>query len=256
MDILVFLSKKVGLECAMYLLDAFPKDKYRFIFTGEDFGEARDALGSRAHKVEVLSDQTLRDIEGENSRKYDWLLNLWGSHIFKTEQIKRAKRTLNIHPSMLPLGRGRDPVVWSIINGWPAGVTLHEIDDGIDTGAIWHQEEEPYEFPIMGGELYQRVLNRSVKVFCQQWPQLRRGGDVPIAQQPGTIATRRCELMEGRSIRMDDDNSVSGFVRKLCAYDFPGDFSAQLMINGRSYSVRLALELLEPGEEGNRSREL
>ena len=83
----------------MYLLDTLPKDKYRFIFTGEDFGEARDALGSRAHKVEVLSDQTLRDIEGENSRKYDWLLNLWGSHIFKTEQIKRAKRTLNIQNS-------------------------------------------------------------------------------------------------------------------------------------------------------------
>ena len=62
---------------------------------------------------------------------FDWLLNLWGNYIFSAELISRAHRSLNIHPSFLPYGRGSDSVVWSIRYGHPAGVTLHQITNEI-----------------------------------------------------------------------------------------------------------------------------
>ncbi len=45
--------------------------------------------------------------------------------------------TINIHPSLLPYGRGGWPMPWDILMRRPvSGVTLHKIDSGFDTGDI------------------------------------------------------------------------------------------------------------------------
>lgn len=47
---------------------------------------------------------------------------------------------VNIHPSLLPRYRGPAPVLWAIRNGDPViGVTVHRIDEGVDTGPILAQ---------------------------------------------------------------------------------------------------------------------
>src|ERR1700694_5912727 len=43
---------------------------------------------------------------------------------------------INLHTALLPYNRGAHPNVWSIAEGTPAGVTLHYIDEGVDTGDI------------------------------------------------------------------------------------------------------------------------
>lgn len=48
--------------------------------------------------------------------------------------------SVNIHPSRLPDGRGPEPIFWSFRRDLDtAGVTLHAIDDGLDTGPIIDQ---------------------------------------------------------------------------------------------------------------------
>jgi methionyl-tRNA formyltransferase len=48
--------------------------------------------------------------------------------------------TINIHPSLLPRYRGPAPVLWAIRNGdAEIGVTIHRIDEGVDTGPILAQ---------------------------------------------------------------------------------------------------------------------
>jgi len=47
---------------------------------------------------------------------------------------------LNVHPSLLPDGRGPEPVFWAFRRGLPAsGVTVHRMDGGFDTGPILAQ---------------------------------------------------------------------------------------------------------------------
>lgn len=49
---------------------------------------------------------------------------------------------LNLHPSLLPEYRGMAPQHWPIINGEKkTGITVHFVDDGIDTGNIIVQKE-------------------------------------------------------------------------------------------------------------------
>ena len=50
-------------------------------------------------------------------------------------------KLINLHISYLPYNRGADPNLWSFIDDSPVGVTIHLIDEGIDTGPILIQKE-------------------------------------------------------------------------------------------------------------------
>ncbi len=60
------------------------------------------------------------------------------SRILKQELIGAPRLTsINVHPSLLPRYRGPDPFYWVLANGeTETGVTLHYIDEGIDSGDI------------------------------------------------------------------------------------------------------------------------
>jgi hypothetical protein len=50
---------------------------------------------------------------------------------------------LNVHPSALPRYRGPAPLLWAIRNGDPTfGMTIHRMDDGLDTGPILAQRDD------------------------------------------------------------------------------------------------------------------
>jgi methionyl-tRNA formyltransferase len=54
-------------------------------------------------------------------------------------------RVINLHISYLPFNRGAYPNVWSFLDDTPKGVTIHLIDEGIDTGDIICQKEVIFE---------------------------------------------------------------------------------------------------------------
>lgn len=58
-------------------------------------------------------------------------------HIIKQAILSQWPTTYNFHPSFLPLYRGPEPIIWGLVEKRNEfGITLHIIDDGIDTGPI------------------------------------------------------------------------------------------------------------------------
>lgn len=54
---------------------------------------------------------------------------------------------INIHSEILPDFQGAQSVIWPIYEGVTnTGITIHQIDKGIDTGAILYQQVVPIEF--------------------------------------------------------------------------------------------------------------
>lgn len=51
--------------------------------------------------------------------------------------VERLGKTINCHGGRLPQYRGLDTNLWAKFNGDEMGVTLHAIDEGIDTGPIY-----------------------------------------------------------------------------------------------------------------------
>ncbi len=63
-------------------------------------------------------------------------------YILKKKILKKLKRpAINLHISYLPFNRGCHPNFWSFVENSPKGVTIHEIDKGIDTGSIIYQKK-------------------------------------------------------------------------------------------------------------------
>ncbi len=74
----------------------------------------------------------------------DLLVSVFFNQILGKELLSMPPSCINIHPAYLPAYRGVSPVFWALANDEPyAGVTIHYIDDGIDTGGIIYQEEIP-----------------------------------------------------------------------------------------------------------------
>jgi methionyl-tRNA formyltransferase len=77
---------------------------------------------------------------------------------------------LNVHPSLLPANRGPDPLFWTFRNGdEQTGVTIHLMDEGLDTGPIVAQERidvpdgiRYVELEAQCAELGGRLLARSL----------------------------------------------------------------------------------------------
>tara|TARA_Y100000590_G_scaffold469438_1_gene656996 strand:- start:4849 stop:5988 length:1140 start_codon:yes stop_codon:yes gene_type:complete len=62
--------------------------------------------------------------------------------ILKKKILKKLKRpAINLHMSYLPYNKGAHPNFWSFVENSPKGVTIHEIDKGLDTGPIIYQKK-------------------------------------------------------------------------------------------------------------------
>ena len=62
-------------------------------------------------------------------------------YLLTTDVIRRVHgKAINLHISFLPYNKGYHPYVWSFLENTPKGVSIHYIDEGIDSGDIIVQE--------------------------------------------------------------------------------------------------------------------
>jgi methionyl-tRNA formyltransferase len=92
---------------------------------------------------------------------------------------------LNLHPSLLPAYRGPIPLFWLAQQGErQAGVTLHFIDEGLDTGDIVAQTAFDWPDGISGAELERYCAEEGAKLLLVAVQQLASGGQLPRRPQP------------------------------------------------------------------------
>ncbi len=67
-------------------------------------------------------------------------------HLLTPGFLERFDAVINVHPSLLPSFPGLRPLEEALASGLPeTGVTVHFVDDGIDTGPVILQERVPIE---------------------------------------------------------------------------------------------------------------
>lgn len=72
---------------------------------------------------------------------FDLAISYGYRHILKKEIIESsAAPIINLHISYLPWNRGAHPNFWSFYDSTPSGVSIHLIDENIDTGPILYQK--------------------------------------------------------------------------------------------------------------------
>ena len=94
-------------------------------------------------------------------KKYDCdlFVSMSFNQIFKNEIINLAKyKPINCHAGKLPFYRGRNVLNWALINDEKDfGITVHYVDEGIDTGDIILQRS----YQISDQDSYKTLLERA-----------------------------------------------------------------------------------------------
>jgi len=90
----------------------------------------------------------------------------------------------NLHPGLLPYGRGMCPVFWALWERTPAGATLHELTAGLHAGAVVEQREVAVLASDTGAALRARVQEAERDLFQRWLPRLAAGARPPATPQP------------------------------------------------------------------------
>jgi methionyl-tRNA formyltransferase len=156
----------------------------------------------------------------------DWLFIIGWSQIARPPVLNATRLgVLGMHPSLLPIGRGRAAVPWAIILGLAeTGVTLFKMDEGVDTGPIIAQIRLPLGERETASSLYRRVDDAHRSLMAQVWPKLASGELQPVPQDPA-----RATVWEARTPaqgRLTDGMSIEEADRLVRAVTrpYPGAF--------------------------------
>lgn len=106
---------------------------------------------------------------------------------------------LNVHTSLLPKYRGAAPIQWAILNGdAETGVTIMQMDPGLDTGPILTQRSTPIFDTDDASSLHDRLAQIGSELLIQTIPAWASGGLRPQPQPAeGSTYARKIEKQDG-----------------------------------------------------------
>lgn len=83
---------------------------------------------------------------------------------------------INCHAGALPFYRGRNPLNWVLINGESRfGITVHYVDEGIDTGDIIEQRFYPISIKDTYGSLLDQAVSQCAVVLYAALEKIKNG---------------------------------------------------------------------------------
>ena len=98
------------------------------------------------HKKNWSVKQTQKKIDINTAKKFNSIISFGYRHIIDQNIIDNLKYPIiNLHISFLPYNRGAHPNFWSFAKNTPSGITIHQVDRGIDTGKIIYQKQIDFE---------------------------------------------------------------------------------------------------------------
>lgn len=201
---------------------------------------------------ELYADDDIRPIRLKECNEslfnaYDVFFSLHCKQIFPDILVKNH-RCINIHPGLNPYNRGWFPQVFSIINGLPAGVTIHEMDTELDHGPIIFQRQIKINSYDTSGDVYERILQTEMQLLEEHFEELIEGAysvsEMPTAGNINYMADFKalCKL------NMDEKGTMREHINLLRAVTFAGYRNAYYEENGQKIYVTISFEQEENNE--------
>jgi methionyl-tRNA formyltransferase len=139
-------------------------------------------------------------------------------HILRTDLLAIPRHGMvNVHPSLLPALRGAAPIQWSIINGLAeSGVSIMQMEAGMDSGPILRQIAEPLPPDVTGGELATHFAELGAEALVEALALLEQGAVDPVLQDPaGATFAPKLTRANTRIAWTGDAGAVARLVRAL-----------------------------------------
>ena len=121
----------------------------------------------------------------QTTEGFDLVVSFGYRHILTKAVIESSDAPIvNLHIAYLPFNRGAHPSFWSFFEGTPSGVTIHLIDEGIDTGPILFRkcvEFDPDELTF--AQAYDVLIEEIQDLFMERVDAIIEESFTPRAQR-------------------------------------------------------------------------
>lgn len=209
-----------------------------------------------AADAEILRADSLRRPDGLKriaELKPELGFSIMFGYLLKRDFLSLLPRgCLNLHPALLPFNRGAHPNVWSIVDRTPAGVTLHFIDEGVDTGDIVCQKEVPVSVADTGESLYHRLEAAGAELLRESWGAIASGQIKRAAQKEDAGTCHKVnDVARIDEIDLQKSYKAEELLNILRARTFPPYKGAFFRHAGRKVHVRIQLEECDGDDAGN-----
>jgi methionyl-tRNA formyltransferase len=148
---------------------------------------------------------------------------------------------LNVHASLLPRWRGAAPIQRALLMGdSETGITIMQMDEGLDTGPILLEEATPIEPDITAGRLSDRLAQLGARLILEALDGVARGTLV-ARPQPSTGVTYAAKLRREEAA-LDWRHDATALDRQVRAFDpWPGAF-----FTARGERIRVLRAAVDP----------
>lgn len=158
--------------------------KLKILFLGPS--DSPIAQWLHAEKENIFSTEQKISKNFVINNNFNFLISYGYRFILKKEILDLfPDRAINLHISLLPYNRGADPNFWSFIEHTPKGVTIHYLDEGIDTGDIIIQKEISFisqEDETLASS-YEKLHKEIQSLFFQNWNSIKNQSNNRIPQK-------------------------------------------------------------------------
>lgn len=151
---------------------------------------------------------------------------------------------INVHASLLPRWRGAAPLQRAIEAGdTTSGVTIMQMDAGLDTGAMLHEVRTPITPQTTGGELHDQLAAQGAGALIDVLDALE-SGHITATPQPDAGVTYAAKLSKAEAA-LDFQQPAEQLARKIRAFNpWPVAWCAL-----GSDRLRLLMASVEPGQQ-------
>ena len=142
---------------------------------------------------------------------------------------------INVHASLLPRYRGAAPIHYAILSGEEAsGVTIMQMDIGMDTGAMLEQAVVPIGADTTMGELHDLLRDEGARLLLEVMEQIEKGCAHPVAQDNSKATYAR--LLD-RSMEKIDWRKSAGEIHNLIRAFNPAPGAFTELPGGRTLKI-------------------
>ncbi len=124
---------------------------------------------------------------------------------------------INVHASLLPRHRGASPIQRAILEGDEiTGITIMQMDEGLDTGDILRTKEVSIDERDTGGSLFEKLADVSPLVLLETLDLIERGETNPMKQDDSKASyAPRLSKSDGVIDCDKDVNLVANSIRAM-----------------------------------------
>lgn len=200
---------------------------------GNNFSDLDVDGGIQPVRLKLLNSEWFND--------YDVFFSLHCKQIFPDVMVENH-RCINVHPGLNPYNRGWFPQVFSIINGLPAGVTIHEMDKELDHGPTIFQREIKINSYDTSKDVYNRILETEMELLEEHFEELIEGRYTANAILTEGNINYMADFKSLCKLDMEQKGTLREHLNLLRAVSFAGYKNAYYKEHGEKIYVTISFE--------------